>query len=142
MDETGIALLAVAAAAGIAALLVRHFAQRFRARALRAEASVIGYRVETERQERDGEETFAELHRPVLRYRDASGVERDALSRVASAPPAYAMGARVAILYDPARPDEAVPEDDRMGQRAPLVLGVLAGAAAIFALLRAAILAW
>ena len=140
MDETGIALLAIAAGGGLAALLIQYFERRFRARALRAEALVIDYRIETERQERDGQDTFTDLHRPVFRYRDASGIERDALSRVATAPPAYAMGALVPILYDPARPDEAVPEHDRIGRHAPLVLGLLAGAAAIFALLRAAIL--
>jgi hypothetical protein len=140
MDETGLGLLAIAVAGALIALLIRHLDRRFRARALRAEASVIDYRIETDRQERDGQETFTDLHRPVFRYRDASGIERQALSRVATAPPAYAMGALVPILYDPARPDEAVPETGQVGQRVPLVLGLLAGAVAVFALLRAAIL--
>ena len=138
MDATGIAILGIAAALALAAWLIRIWDARFRARARRASGTVIGFRVETERQERDGEETFTDLHRPVFRYRDAMGVAREALSRVASSPPAYETGAVVPILYDPARPQEAVPEHDPIAARLPLLLALLAAAGAAFVLLRAA----
>ena len=92
-----------------------------RARAQRASATVIGYRVETDQQERDGETIVADLHRAVFRYRDASGAEREALSRIATNPPLHAAGSQVAILYDPAYPADAVPEHATVGQAGRVV---------------------
>jgi len=138
LDETGIALFGISALAGLIAVVIRYLEARFRARALRVSAIVSGHRTETQQQERDGETIFTDVHRAVFRYRDASGTEREALSRVATNPPSHEEGTQVTILYDPADPTQAVPDGDTAGQRVPLVLGLLAAAGMLFALLRAA----
>lgn len=106
------------------------------ARAVRAVGIVTGHRVETEWRERDGETEEWQVHRPVFRYRDAQGIDRDALSHIATNPPAHAPGEQVPILYDPRRPDEAVAEADRTGRRIPLILWGLGIGGFGFVLLR------
>ena len=47
-------------------------------------------------------------YRPVVVFRDASGVERRFEGAVGANPPDYRKGEQVAVLYDPAAPDQAV----------------------------------
>lgn len=47
-------------------------------------------------------------YRPVVVFRDAGGVERRFEGAIGANPPDYRKGEQVAVLYDPAAPDQAV----------------------------------
>ncbi len=47
-------------------------------------------------------------YRPVVVFRDVSGVERQFVGGIGANPPDYRKGEAVAVLYDPAAPDAAV----------------------------------
>lgn len=73
-----------------------------------------------------GHVSVHETFRPVFRFRDHDGLEREAVSAVAKAPAPYAIGARVAILYDPARPGTVQPKDALGARAIAAMLGGLA----------------
>jgi hypothetical protein len=74
--------------------------KRFLATAREARAEVVGI------DERHGGSSQSRAYHPVLRYRTQEGVTKEIVSSVGSNPPRYKKGDSVAILYDPARPDD------------------------------------
>ena len=89
---------------------------RFDSRALLAQAEVVTMIAVTNG---DGQT----LYRPELAYMTASGESVRAVTGAASRPPAYTVGQRVEVRYDPARPSE--PVIDSFGERwfMPLMFG-------------------
>jgi len=74
--------------------------KRFIATATETRAEVVGI------DERHGGSSQSRSYHPVLRYRTQVGVTKEIVSSVGSNPPRYKKGDSVAILYDPARPDD------------------------------------
>lgn len=117
--STGWVLLIISLGLACLAPLIWYLQRRFEARAVEAEAIVVGHQHEMQSEpitgrEAGGNEGYVHVHegfRPLFRFRDADGREREALSTVAKLPAPYALGARIAILYDPARPEMVQPKD-------------------------------
>jgi hypothetical protein len=106
---------------GVAASKVKAFADR----ALSAEGTVIELR---------GSETY----RPVVEFTAASGQRRTFAHGVSSSPPAFDVGERVTVLYDPEDPRDARIAGTFSLWFLPIVLG---GMGAVFALIGGGILA-
>lgn len=66
-------------------------------------------------------------YRPVVVFRDASGVERQFVGGIGANPPDYRKGDRVAVRYDPAAADEAVIDSWSQRLMGPSVAGALGG---------------
>lgn len=100
-------------------------AQRFAARAATAEGVVVALRT------RSGGEAA-----PVFRFVAGDGRAVEAQSPLWTSPPAWAVGERATLRYDPSRPEEAVPATFVTTYFAALVLG---GVGAVFLVLAAAL---
>lgn len=74
--------------------------KRFLATAREARAEVVGM------DERHGGSGQSRSYHPILRYRTQEGVTKELVSPVGSNPPRYKKGDSVAVLYDPAKPDD------------------------------------
>jgi hypothetical protein len=74
--------------------------KRFLATAREARAEVVGM------DERHGGNSQSRSYHPILRYRTQEGVTKELISPVGSNPPRYKKGDSVAVLYDPAKPDD------------------------------------
>jgi hypothetical protein len=91
MAVTGITVLAVGCWLALQT-------QRFQAAALRAEGEVV-------RLTRSGDGAA-----PVFRFSDAAGASHEVVSNVYTTPPAWRIGERAVLLYDPAAPGDARPD--------------------------------
>ena len=91
--------------------------KRFLASALEARAEVV--RVE----ERHGGSGQSRSYHPILRYRTQAGATKEIVSSVGSNPPRYKKGDSLAILYDPARPDDMRIHSFANVWIVPLILG-------------------
>lgn len=74
--------------------------KRFLSAAREARAEVVGM------DERHGGSSQSRAYHPILRYRTQEGVTKEIVSSVGSNPPRYKKGDTVAVLYDPANPDD------------------------------------
>jgi hypothetical protein len=132
--STGLVLLLISLSLAAMTLGTWILQRRFEARAIEADALVVGHRYESRRDPpmdgdhggNEGHVGAEEVARPVLRFRDAAGVARDAMSTVATAPGRYPVGMLLPILYDPKRPDMAQPRDALRAADLVRVLGGIA----------------
>lgn len=71
------------------------------------------------------------VHRPIVVFRDAAGGEHRFVSGASSSPPAYAIGERVPVIYNPADPARA--EIDGFVERrlGAVIFAVLGGVFAV-----------
>ncbi len=93
--------------------------RRFLASAQEVRAEVVGM------QERAGNNHRTRVYYPVLRYRTQQGATKEVVSSVGSTPPRYKEGDSVAVLYDPAKPEDVRIHSFINVWVAPLVLGSL-----------------
>jgi hypothetical protein len=93
--------------------------RRFLASAQEARAEVVGM------QDRIGTDHRTRVYYPVLRYRTQQGATKEVVSSVGSTPPRYKEGDSVAVLYDPAKPEDVRIHSFLNVWVAPLVLGAL-----------------
>lgn len=91
--------------------------KRFLAAAREARAEVVGM------DERHGGSSQSRSYHPILRYRTQEGVTKEIVSSVGSNPPRYKKGDSVAILYDPAKPDDMRIHSFANVWLVPLILG-------------------
>ena len=91
--------------------------KRFLATAREARAEVVGI------DERRGGSSQSRSYHPILRYRTQEGATKEIVSSVGSNPPRYQKGDSVAILYDPARPDDMRIHSVANVWIVPLILG-------------------
>ena len=96
-------------------------AARFKKAAVEAQGAVVELR------EGSGGAHSGTVYYPVIRFADQGGQERTLYSRTGSYPPAYAVGDRVSVLYDPAAPNEAKVNSFTGLWLLPLILGILGG---------------
>jgi len=143
--STGLILLLISLSLAAMTLFIWVLQRRFGARAIGTDALVVGHRYEramdsSTHRDDDGNDGYAgadEVARPVLRFRDASGVEREAVSTVGREPGRYPVGMLLPILYDPKRPDMAQPRDALRAAELARIMGgmTLAGIAVAAVLL-------
>ena len=67
------------------------------------------------------------VYYPIIRYADTAGQEHTLYSGTGSFPPAYAVGDRVSVLYNPANPKDAKVNSFSDLWLLPLILGILGG---------------
>jgi hypothetical protein len=67
------------------------------------------------------------VYYPIIRFADKAGQEHTLYSTSGSFPPAYEVGERVSVLYDPANPKEAKVNSFTGLWLLPLILGILGG---------------
>ncbi|MFI9487313.1 DUF3592 domain-containing protein [Promicromonospora sp. NPDC052451] len=99
----GIGLLAMGAVFGTAAGVLAAGTAEFLASARPADGVVVGL---DEDLSRDGDGRTRSVYHPVVAY-EVGGQEHTVTGRTGTSPPAYDVGERVTVLYDPAAPDEA-----------------------------------
>lgn len=137
MKKAAMALGSVLLLIGAALFLVAfNFALADRetmANGLRAEGQVIaveGYR------NRQGKV----FHRPIVSFVDHTGKTRQFVSSTGSNPPAYDRGDTVAVIYDPAKPQDAMIDsfaERHLGRLVFLVMGLFCAAMGAGIMLRA-----
>ena len=99
-------------------------AASFRKTAVEAQGAVIGLR--------EGLSTGAHgesstVYYPIIRFADKAGQDHTLYSSSGSDPPAYEVGERVSVLYDPANPKEAKVNSFTGLWLWPLLLGIIGG---------------
>jgi hypothetical protein len=99
LSAMGLIFLVVGVGLGVGCLLVASRTKRFLAHAREAQAEVIGLR------QRLGD-NHTRVYHPVLRYQTREGATHEVISSVGSHPPRHKEGDRIAILYNPERPEE------------------------------------
>ena len=67
------------------------------------------------------------VYYPIIRFADKAGLEHTLYSSSGSYPPAYEVGERVSVLYDPANPKEAKVNSFTSLWLWPLILGIMGG---------------
>ncbi len=78
----------------------------------------------------DGGRTYA----PVFVFHDAKGTRHEVTSSVKSSPPAFSRGEKVEVIYDPAKPGQAIIDSFSQRYLFPLVFGGIGGAFALIGL--------
>lgn len=102
-------------------------ARRFEASALSATGTVVD--LVRQRSDSDGRTTYT--YAPVVEWSDPAGTRQEFVGSVASSPPSYERGERVAVLYPPGKPGRARIADFTNRYFMPLIFG---GLGAVFAL--------
>jgi preprotein translocase subunit SecG len=97
-------------------------AVRFKKTAVEAQGSVIELK-----EDRSGGTDSHTVYYPIIRFADKAGQEHTLYSSAGSYPPAYEVGERVPVLYDPANPKEAKINSFTGLWLWPLILGILGG---------------
>jgi len=67
------------------------------------------------------------VYYPIIRYADTGGQEHTLYSNAGSYPPRYAVGDRISVLYDPARPNAAQVNIFTHLWLMPIILGIIGG---------------
>lgn len=98
MSAFGLIFLVVGVALLVGCFFTAARTRRFLANAQEAQAEVVAL------QQRLGSGNERSYY-PVLRYRTQGGATQEVVSNVGSNPPRYKEGDSVAVLYDPAQPD-------------------------------------
>ncbi|NNE48975.1 MAG: DUF3592 domain-containing protein [Altererythrobacter sp.] len=97
--------------------------RQFAENGVQATGTVVSF--EQRRVKRSNSRGYRTMYRPVVTFDGQDGAEYRFVGQAGSSSPAYAIGERVNVIYDPWSPDDAIIDDFGSRQKAPLIfLGV------------------
>ena len=97
--------------------------RQFAETGVQATGKVVSF--EKSRVKRNNNPGYRTMYAPVVEFQDNNGERHSFVGQVGSVSPAYSVGERVNVIFDPWSPDDAIIDDFRSRQKIPLIfLGV------------------